>query len=188
MIVEQGTPVANNWYSTDGGVSWAASSGGPAHGTGNVFQWINPNTGTAITRCFDTYTDRYWRSDDGGLTYTAITHATAGITGSVYGSVCVGPSNEWFMFTASGLVFYHSTDDGLTFSPVTADVLFSSNGHSPSSIHTGEYIIGANTTPQSDDPYSAMYGRAVLPTTFFLPYLDTPTNVNSVYNMYVKVL
>jgi hypothetical protein len=186
LTIAGGTPVSNNWYSTDGGVSWAASTGAGNYGVGDIRQWINPVTGTAITVNTDTsYDHQYWRSTDGGVSYTNITYAEAGVTGE---SVVMtpGPNSDWFLFlNAPGTAFYRSTDDGLTWTSVTADLTLPFDA-ATTCHYNGVHLMGVISGLA--DPYSCAYGIASTPTTFFLPYMDTPTNINSVWNMYVKVL
>jgi hypothetical protein len=90
----------------------------------------------------------------------------------------------------AGNEFYISIDDGLTWTAETATTSIFDESPGSTSRMTSAYngTVWAHTSASDGAIYVASYGQALAPTTFFLPYMDTPTNINSVWNMYVKVL
>jgi hypothetical protein len=180
-------------YSNDGGTTWADPTGISnllAQG-GELIARVNKTTGTIIA-CWSAATPAaYYRSTDGGVTYTEKTFAgTTGLTNlsrTLY--PYKGSGNVWLFNDVDDANFseaYLSVDDGLTWEQIeiTADMFNSqariSDAYSATSWFVTQGLDG--TLVRAD------YGVAETPTTFFLPYLDNPTNINSLYTMYVKVL
>jgi photosystem II stability/assembly factor-like uncharacterized protein len=176
-------------YSTDGGATWSNSTNTPTGSHTTTRMAVNPSTGTILI-ARDTLGTSYYRSTDGGATYTNHSFASVGLSSlAVASNFYPGPGSYWIVLeSGSTTEFYLSDDDGLTWTAQTAGSSILYDGLFSTGTHNGSIYLLSKTSSNPGDLIKSTFGQAVLPTTFFLPYLDTPTNVNSVYNMYVKVL
>jgi len=152
-------------YSADNGQTWTQSAGAPANGV-IVSDRVNP----AQFYTFDQTTGTFYVSLDGGATFKA---GASGLQTFSFKQASVVPGVEgdiWLSLQWNGL--WHSTDSGMTFSPVSSVVWPDSVGFgmpAPGATYPALYLLGrlswsgptfATSVFRSDDGGASWTGLA----------------------------
>ncbi|HZQ18361.1 MAG TPA: xyloglucanase [Terriglobales bacterium] len=128
-------------YSNDNGQNWTASAGAPANGV-VASDRVNPNK----FYTFDQTSGTFYVSTDGGQTFKA---GATGLGTYSFKQISVVPGVEgdiWLSLQWNGL--WHSTDSGMTFTPVNSVVWPDSIGFgkpAPGSTYPALYLLGRLT-------------------------------------------
>jgi hypothetical protein len=117
-------------YSTNGGVSWSASTLNnlPA-GFSRIELSFAPSSPNIVYASVDNVDGgKLWRSTDGGMTYVKVT--TSGATGvSTYNNALWVSPTDANLVAAGGATLYRSTDGGATLSSIASGGTLSQEAH-----------------------------------------------------------
>jgi len=153
-------PGGGVWFTTDGGLTWAAASHGPAW-TGRVELAYAAKNPDVVYASVQMTAGAIWRSDDGGASYQArATHAPDGTAAPYlgdqgwYGNVIwAGDPTDENLLIVGGINLWRSTDGGGTLAEI------STWWAHPPSPHADQHVIVAHPSYDGTNNRAVFFGN-----------------------------